>query len=261
MALEIVDTNLDNILEHGACGYKSLKHEGLGRKIEWLKGRFAEGLKIKSLYSTEDGTQGMIEYLPGEHCWRPVSAGGYIFIHCIFVGFKREYKGRGYGSLLLEECLADARRQNRHGVAVVTRDGPFMAGRELFLKNGFEVVSQAPPDFALLVKRFYDKAPLPSFKGDWAEKLNRYADGLTIFRSDQCPYLAKCVPEISDTAERVCGIKPRIVELASHRDAQESPGAFGVFGIVYNGKMLAWHPISSKRFGNIMAKELKGERP
>jgi hypothetical protein len=47
------------------------------------------------LYSDEDWTQGMIEHIPCEYCWRPVEASGYIFIHCIFVGFKRSYEGKG----------------------------------------------------------------------------------------------------------------------------------------------------------------------
>ena len=77
----------------------------------------------------------MIEYIPGEYCWRPVEASGYIFIHCIFVGFKRAYKGKGYGSLLLDECLKEAEEENTHGVAVVTRKGAFMAGIDLFVKR------------------------------------------------------------------------------------------------------------------------------
>ncbi|MEJ2047479.1 MAG: GNAT family N-acetyltransferase [Dehalococcoidia bacterium] len=258
MTVEIIDTNLDNILKYGICGYKDLKHDGLRRKIEWLKDRFSEGMKIKTLYSDADGTQGMIEYLPGEYSWRPVTAGGYMFIHCIFVGFKRDYKGKGYGSLLVAECLREAREKNMSGVAVVTRAGPFMAGKELFVKLGFEIVDTAPSDFELLVAKFDERAPLPRFKKGWEEKLDQYGDGLTIFQSDQCPYLAKCIPEISETAERVYGIKPRIVELKSCRDAQDSPCGFGVFGIVYNGKIIAEHMISSKRFSNIMRKELKG---
>jgi len=133
--IEIVDTNADNILEYGVCGYKNIKRAGYPEKIEWLKNRFLEGLKIKSLYSDEDGTPGMIEYIPGEYCWRPVEASGYIFIHCIFVGFKRAYKGKGYGSLLLDECLKDAKEENTYGVAVVTHKGAFMTGIDLFVKR------------------------------------------------------------------------------------------------------------------------------
>jgi len=70
-------------------------------------------------------------------------------------------------------------------------------------------------------------------------------------------YLAKCIPEISETAEKVYGIEPKIVELKSCQDAQNSPCPFGSFCIVYNGKVVAAHPISNKRFSNIMNKELK----
>ena len=129
--MEIVDTNVDNILEYGVCGYKNIKRAGYPEKIEWLTDRFSEGLKLKSLYSDGDGAQGMIVYIPGEYCWRPVEASGYIFIHCIFVGLKRAYKWKGYGSLLLDECLKDAKVGNKHGVAVVTRKGAFIAGIDL----------------------------------------------------------------------------------------------------------------------------------
>ncbi len=128
--IEIIDTNAENILKYGVCGYKNIKRDGYPEKIEWLKDRYPECMKIKSLYSNKDGTQGMIEYIPGEYFWRPVKASGYMFSHCIFVGFKRAYKGKGYGSLLVDECLKDAKRGNMHGVAVVTRSGAFMAGKE-----------------------------------------------------------------------------------------------------------------------------------
>lgn len=78
-----------------------------------------------------------------------------------------------------------------HGVAVVTRKGPFMAGKELFIKNGFEVVDKALPDFELLVKKFNKNAPTPKFKGEWEERLSQYGKGLTIIRADQCPYTVK----------------------------------------------------------------------
>jgi GNAT superfamily N-acetyltransferase len=254
--IEIIDTNADNILEYGVCGYKNIKKEGFPEKIEWLKDRFPEGMKIKTLYSYEDGNQGMIEYIPGEYCWRPVEASRYMFIHCIFVGFKRAYKGRGYGSLLMDECLKDAEKENMHGVAVVTRKGPFMAGKEMFVKNGFEIVDKASPDFELLVKKFHQKAPSPKFKGDWGKRLSQYSKGLTIIRADQCPYTVKNVREICKTAEQEYNIKPNTIELKNCQDAQKSPCPFGTFCIVYNGKVVAETPISNTRFKNIMNKIL-----
>jgi hypothetical protein len=255
--IEIIDTNSDNILEYGVCSYKNIKREGYPEKIEWLKDRFQEGLKIKTLFSDKDGTQGMIEYIPGKYCWRPVEASGYMFIHCIFSGFKSFYKGKGYGSLLLDECLKDAKKGNMHGVAVVTRKGAFMASNELFVKKDFQIVDKAPPDFELLVKKFNKKAPDPKFKGDWEKRLSQYAKGLTIIRADQCPYTVKNVEEISETAEKAYSIKPKIINLKNCQEAQNSPCAFGTFCILYNGKVIAYHPISNTRFTNIMNKILK----
>ncbi len=250
--IEIVDTNTDNILQYGICGYSNVKRPGFLEKVQWLKKRFSEGMKIKTLYSYDDGTQGMIEYIPGEYCWRPVEAVGYMFIHCIFVGFKRAYKGKGYATLLLNECIADARRENMYGVAVITRKGAFMAGRELFVKNGFDFVDTAPPDFELLVKKFGEYTPAPRFKGDWKERLNAYREGLTIIRSDQCPYTVKNVREIDKVAREDFGIQPNIVTLKDHREAQNSPCPFGTFCIVFDGEVVAQHPISKTRFVNIM---------
>jgi hypothetical protein len=254
--IEIIDTNADNILEYGVCGYKNIKREGYAEKIEWLKSRFKEGMKIKILYSEKDGTQGMIEYIPGEYCWRPVEASGYMFIHCIFVGFKRAYKGKGYGALMMDECVKDAKSEKMHGVAAVTRKGAFMAGKELFEKKDFKVVDSAPPDFELLVKKFDKKAPNPKFKGDLEKISSKYSKGLTIIRADQCPYTVKNVNEISETAKKVYGLKPKIIHLKNYEEAQNSPCPFGTFCIIYDGKIVAHHPISNKRFQNIMDKEL-----
>ncbi|MGB7061400.1 MAG: YoaP domain-containing protein [Candidatus Zixiibacteriota bacterium] len=254
--IQVVDTNADNICDYSLCGYKNIKQEGYKRKTDWLKERFKEGMKVKILHSPEDGSVGMIEYVPGKYAWRPVEAEGYMFIHCLFI-IPKKYKGDGYGSLMVEECVKDARKQKMHGVAVVTRKGTWMAGKDLFVKNGFEVVDRAPPDFELLARKFKKGAPSPRFKSDWDKRLRKYDKDLTIIRSDQCPYVAKAVREISETAQKRYGITPRVVELKSSREAQNAPSPFGVFSFILDGKLLADHPISNTRFVNIMEKELK----
>jgi GNAT superfamily N-acetyltransferase len=252
--IEIVAVNAENILDFGVCGYKNVKREGYLEKVNWLKDRFAEGLKLKILNSSSDGTQGMIEYVPGQYCWRPVEAHGYMFIHCIFSGFKRAYKGKGYGSRLLREAIKDAQTDHMHGVAVVARKGPFMAGKELFIKHGFQVVDKFPPDFELLVKKFDKNADSPRFKKDIQKRVTSYGEGLTILRADQCPYTVKNVREIIESAEKIYGLRPRVVNISSFKEAQNSPCAFGTFCIIYNGDIITHHPISNTRFKNIMNK-------
>jgi len=253
--LEVIDTNEENIYNYKLCFYKNIKQEGYRQKAEWLKQRFSEGLKYKLLCSTDEGVIAAIEYIPGEYTWRAVEASGYMMIHCIFNEYKK-YRGQGYGTLLVEESVKDANKSSMHGVAVVTRKGSWMAGKELFLKNGFMVIDTAPPDFELLVKQF-DSLPPPKFSGDWEKRLSQYSSGLTITRSEQCPYITKSVREITETAVKKYGVTPNIVELKNCKDAQNAPSAFAVFGIVYDGKLVADHPISNTRFMNIMDKELK----
>lgn len=105
--LEIIDTNVDNISDFRICAYKNIKHEGYKRKIDWLKQRFYEGMRFKILHSTEEGALGSIEYIPGEYSWRAVEANGYMVIHCIFNEY-RKHRGKGYGTLLVEECVREA---------------------------------------------------------------------------------------------------------------------------------------------------------
>ena len=252
--IKIIDTNPENISNFGFCGYKNIKNEEYRRKLDWLKQRFSEGMRFKILHSEDDGDIGFIEYIPGKYTWRTIEANGYMVIHCISVNGK--YKGKGYGSLLLDSCLQDAKKENKHGVAVVTSKSTFMARRDLFLKNGFELVQEAPPCFELLVKQLKTNVPSPMFKGDWEKKLSKYGSGLTIIRSSQCPYTLKNVKEIVEVLQKNYGIKANLIELKDCIEAQNAPLAYGVFGIIFNGKLIAEHPISKKRFTNIMEKIL-----
>jgi len=253
--LEIIDTKSDDIENYKLCFYKDARNEGYRLKAEWLKKRFSEGLKYKLLYLADEGVVATIEYIPGEYTWRAVESNGYMMIHCIFNEYKK-YRDKGYGTLLVEESVKDARKGNMHGVAVVTRKGTWMVGKQLFLKNGFEVVDTALPDFELLVKRF-DNSPSPKFPRDWEGRYHRYGSGLIIIRSNQCPYVAKSVREITDTAIDKYGITPDIVDMDDCKVAQNAPSAFAVFGIIYNEKLVADHPISNTRFINIINKEMK----
>ncbi len=54
-------------------------------------------------------------------------------------------------------------------------------------------------------------------------------------------------------------IKLKIIEIRNGQETQDSSCVFGIFGIVYNGKIIAEHMISNKLFTNIMNKVLKDQ--
>ncbi|MHC4296837.1 MAG: GNAT family N-acetyltransferase [Planctomycetota bacterium] len=245
---EIIDTNVDNIGGCSLCGNKNANNLGFRRKTKWLKERYAEGLRYKVLRSKKAGDIGMIEYAPASHAWRPVEAPGYLVIHCLWV--IRKHKGKGLGSLLLENCLRDARRSKCRGVAVVTSSDSFMAGRDLFIKAGFVSVESIPP-YELLVKKLKRGAPDPRFIVDTERALKRYKKGLTILAADQCTLVIKSVERIAE-ASRMLGLEPRVVRISSARASRELPTPYGVFCIIHDGKLIAERPISGTRFTNIM---------
>ncbi len=251
---EIIDLTPDTIVRYGVCGYKdAVKHLELRRKIDWFRKYYPMGLRIKALISKTGGYQGMLEYIPGKYAHRPVDADGYMFIHCIFVGFKNEFKGKGYASALIDSCIEEANALKMKGVAVVTRKGSFMVDRDIFIKKGFIQVDSAKPDFALLVRKSDKLAPDPKFKSFLTAN---YGEGLTVIRSAQCPYSVKNVDAILKTAEKL-KIKSRLIEAEDHEAAQQTPCAFGTFCILHNGEVISHHPISNARFENIMAGRLK----
>jgi len=251
--IEIIDLTPENIADYGVCGYKDVeKHLELRRKIDWFKEYYPKGLRIKAILSKTGGYQGMLEYIPGKYAHRPVDAEGYMFIHCVFVGFRSEFKGKGFASSLIDTCIEESKRLKMNGVAVVTRTGSFMANKDIFLKKGFVSTDATKPDFELMVLKFNEAAPDPKFK---TFSLDNYDNGLTIMRSAQCPYSVKNVDAMLQTAKKL-KIEARLIEIEDSETAQKTPSAFGTFCIIHNKEVISYHPISNTRFENIMAKRL-----
>ncbi len=251
--VKIVTIDENNISECPPKCFLNPKNEGYLIKREWLQKRFSDGLIIKQLY-TEDEKKciGFIEYVPGEYAWRAVDAKGYLFIHCLWIS-PNKYKDKGYGSLLVEECVKDAEKQGKCGVAVLTSEGPFMAGKDLFLKKGFKSVSSVKPSFELMVKTL-KRGPKPKFM-DWENQLSKY-NGLNMIYSNQCPWVARFIDELDEIAKKK-DLELKVTELKNAKEAQNAPSVYASFNLVYDGKLLADHYISKTRFLNIINKEIK----
>jgi hypothetical protein len=247
--VRIVDIDERNVAETGFfCMMSKRESAGYRRKLRWLEARFAEGLRIK-LLDLSMGGRGFIEYVPGEYAWRPVEAAGYMFIHCLWVVGKS--KGNGYAELLLDRCIADARRRRMKGVAMVTSEGSWLVGKSFLLRHGFESVDRAAPSFELMVRRFGRAAP-PSFPDDWERRAKRFGRGLTVVRSDQCPYLEN-ITETAVGAGRERGLKSRVVDLGSSREVRErSPSPYGVWTLLRDGRILSHNYVVKKKLLDLL---------
>ncbi len=241
--MNLVDVNASNVERTSFfCMMSKKQSEGYQKKLAWLRGRFDEGLRIKML-DLKEGGRGFIEYIPGEYAWRPVLAEGYMFIHCLWV--VGQSKGKGYGKLLLDECLRDSQASGLRGVAILTSEAVWLVHKRFLVEQGFQSVDQAPPSFELLVKQF-EPGPLPSLPADWDERAGRYGAGLTVVQAGQCPYIPAATRIVLEVAE-ARGIEAPVVELTSSRQVRESaPSAYGVFQIVYDGRLLCYHYLARR---------------
>lgn len=232
-----------NVDRYGFFCYKSRpKTDGYRKKRARLGGCLADGLRLKIIYEGRR-SEGFIEYTPGEYTWRAIQAAGYMVIHCMWV--VGSGKGKGYGARLLEQVISEAESLGMYGVLTLSSQSTWLAREGFFLHHGFEVVNQAPPSFELLVKSFGTAAP-PSFPQDWEHRLNRIPKGLVIYHSRQCPYYAMVLTSLLNGAS-VLGIPAHTVELKTSQEARLlSPSAYGVFGVVYNGRLLSYRPMGGK---------------
>jgi hypothetical protein len=183
--------------------------------------------------------------MPQRHC----GLNFLIKAYCLWIS-PNKYKGKGYGSLLVRKCMKDAESEGKCGVAIVTSEGPFMAGKALFVKNEFESVAHAKPSFELMVSS-PKKGVLPEFR-NWEKHLSTF-EGLNVIYSNQCPWVARSIKELTEIAKEK-GLELHTTELESADHAQNAPSLYATFSLVYNGNLLADHYISGRRFLNILKK-------
>ena len=244
---KIIEITPENIYETGVlCGSEVQFIEGKMKKFEWYKKRYEEGLRIKISINQDGMKTGMIEYIPGEYAWRTVKASGYTVIHCLQV--LRNQTKKGYGNLLLNECIRDS--QHTNGIAIVTSSKPWVNDKKYFIKNGFKKIDITPPFFELLVKRFKE-APLPCFNNGWEERALNYGEGITVLYSDQCPIIDYAIKNITE-ASKECNMSISLHKIDNHIEAQNSPSPYGTFNIIVDGKFLTHRIFDKQRYIGIL---------
>jgi len=244
----------ENLTECGIGCIRNRDHPGYGRKADWLRERFAEGLRILLFRDEKAKPLAFLEYVPGEFAWRPVDAQGWLFIHCLWV-ISAGQRHAGLGSRLIRACVEEAERDGSAGVAAMVSNGVWMAGEEVFLSNGF--IKVAERDRFGLVIHPLRKGAEPRFRDVGRNTVNH--GGLHIVYSDQCPMLSKSVNDVSQIAAEH-GLKLRVTILKNACDAQNAPSYYGTFSLLWNGRLISDHYVSKGRFRNILQKEVLNRR-
>ena len=247
--MEIIRVDRTNIdAEHVCCASSDQKGDNcLSRRKAWMKSQFDAGLTFQKL---NVNGKVFIEYLPAEHAWCPVEAPGYLFIKCYWVS--GQYQGKGYASALLEECIRDAKAQDKAGLVILSspKKLPLLSDPKYLKRKGFQVCDRAEPHFELLYLPLKEEAPVPGFlpcskEGVIQEK------GYVLYYSDQCPYAEK-YSLLAAEAARTHGEEIRLYKYTNADQARKAPSPFTTYTLFHNGTFVTNEILSVTKFNKLL---------
>ena len=248
--MEYIRVTKDNLeKEHICCAISNNKDVQVSSKKAWLAERFDEGLVF--LKSTERG-KCFIEYIPAENAWNPVIADGYMYIDCLWVS--GSLKGHGYSNDLLGACIADSKEKGKKGLCILgaAKKKPFLADPKFLKYKGFSVCDEADNGIQLWYLPFSADAEQPEFR-ESAKHPHVDDKGYVLFYTSQCPFNAKYVPIVEQTAKEH-GIPFKAIYLESKEQAQNAPTPVTTYALFYNGEYLTNEQMNDTRFLKLAAR-------
>ena len=239
--IRVTKENLEK--EHICCAISNNKDAQVASKKAWLAERFDEGLVF--LRSTERG-KCFIEYIPAENAWVPIIAEDYMYINCLWVA--GSMKGHGYSSDLLDACISDSRQKGRKGICILSsaKKKPFLADPKFLKHKGFTVADESDNGIQLWHLPLEEGAVSPCFK-DCAKHPHTDEPGYVLYYTSQCPFNAKYVPVLDETAAEH-GIAFKAIRLESREEAQNAPTPVTTYAFFCDGEYVTNEQMNDKRF-------------
>lgn len=242
--MEYIRVTKENIeKEHICCAISNNNDIQVSSKKAWLKDRFDDGLVF--LKSTERG-KCFIEYIPAENAWNPIEADGYMYIDCLWVS--GSFKGHGYSSDLLNECIRDSKEKGKKGLCILSsaKKKPFLADPKFLKHKGFEVSDEADNGIELWYLPFDPNEVKPSFK-QCARHPHIDDMGYVLYYTDQCPFNGKYVPLLEEVAKEK-GISFKAVHIDNKEDAKNAPTPVTTYALFHDGEYITNEQMNEKRF-------------
>ncbi len=248
--MEYIRLTKENLAEENICCAISNNNDvQVASKKAWLADRFDEGLTF--IKSTERG-KCFIEYIPAENAWVPIDAGGYVFINCLWVS--GSFKGHGYSNDLLNMCIDGCKAQGRKGLCILStaKKKPFLADPKYLRYKGFKVADEADNGVQLWYLPFSDGADVPRFR-ECAKHPHIDEPGYVLYSPSQCPFNAKYVPILEQTAAEN-GVRFKAIHITTKEDAQSAPTPITTYALFCDGKYVSNEQMNDKKFLKLIGK-------
>jgi ribosomal protein S18 acetylase RimI-like enzyme len=242
--MEYIRVTKDNLeKEHICCAISNNNDVQVSSKKAWLSDRFDEGLVF--LKSVERG-KCFIEYIPAENAWVPISADGYMYINCLWVS--GSFKGHGYSTDLLDACIEDSKEKGKKGLCILAaaKKKPFLADPKFLKYKGFSVCDEADNGIQLWYLPFVTDADKPLFR-ECAKHPHIEETGYVLYYTNQCPFNAKYVPVLEQTAKEN-DIPFHAIHIESREEAQSAPTPVTNYALFHDGEYITNEQMSDKKF-------------
>jgi len=242
--MEYIRVTKDNLeKEHICCAISNNNDVQVSSKKAWLSDRFDEGLVF--LKSVERG-KCFIEYIPAEYAWVPISADGYMYIDCLWVS--GSFKGHGYSTDLLDACIEDSKEKGKKGLCILAaaKKKPFLADPKFLKYKGFTVCDEADNGIQLWYLPFVTDADKPHFR-ECAKHPHIEETGYVLYYTSQCPFNAKYVPVLEQTAKEN-DIPFHAIHIESREEAQSAPTPVTNYALFHDGEYITNEQMSDKKF-------------
>ena len=230
MSADFLSLTPENLAgEHLCCIIRTKKlHPGVEAKRRWLAARLEEGHVFRKL--NEKATV-FIEYAPLETAWVPIEGENFIYIYCLWAC--GPYKGKGYGRALMEDCIADARKNGKAGLCMLgaAKQKAWLSDQAFAKKFGFKTVDTAPGGYELLALSF--DGTLPRFAPN-AKSMKVESQALTIYYSAQCPYTWQSIEMVRRYCEENA-VPVQLLPVDSLAQAKQLPCVFNNWAVFYKG--------------------------
>lgn len=265
MIPQFVNISSENLnTEHLGCIIRSKPHAGIDAKRQWLASQLEQGHVFRKLNVKAPV---FIEYAPLDKAFVPILGDNFFYIYCLWIDGK-EFRGKGYGKQLLEDCIKDAKAKGMKGLCLLgsKKQKHWLTSQDFAKKHGFKVVDTTESGYELLALVFNEIGDGDQFTSKESaagkfcgEKLacsctkddsslvtfprftRKAKEGkidskeLTIYYDNQCPYMVQNL----ETIKSYClqnNVPVSFIQVTTLEQAKNLPCVFNNFAVFYKGE-------------------------
>jgi len=234
--MEILKLTANNIQEqHICCAISDKKcKNGYEKKKDWLKTEFKNGYTFQKV-----AVRGkvFIEYVPIENSWLPLEGKNFMVINCFWVS--GQFKGKGNGKRLIQECFEDAKEMD--GIVAISSDKkrPFMTDPKFLKHQGFEIIDDAKPFFKLWGLKTNPNAEFPKIMETAKSGTCPNKKGITAYYSNTCPFTEYYTNELLRGYAEKKGVPLTINHINSKEIGRQMPIPWIINSVFYNGELVS----------------------